>query len=60
MDINIILSLINTKLRDFYSSRDELLENMDNAYEMVEHLEENGYEYNEKLNKFVIKQSINK
>ncbi len=60
MDINVILSLINTKLRDFYSSRDELLEDMDNAYEMVAQLEENGYEYNEKLNKFVIKQWINK
>ena len=56
MDINVILSLINTKLRDFYSSRDELLEDMDNAYEMVAQLEANGYEYNEKLNKFVIKQ----
>lgn len=56
MDINIILSIVNTKLRDFYSSKDELLDNMDSAYEMVEKLEENGYEYSKELNRFVLTQ----
>lgn len=56
MDINIVLSLINTKLRDFYSSKEELLDDMDSAYEMVKKLEENGYEYSKELNRFVITQ----
>lgn len=56
MDINIVLSLINTRLRDFYSSKEELLDDMDSAYEMVKKLEENGYEYNKELNRFVITQ----
>ena len=60
MDINIVLSLINTKLRDFYSSKEELLDDMDSAYEMVKELEENGYEYSKELNRFVItKQTSN-
>lgn len=53
-DPTILLSFINTKLRDQYSSLEELCDDME--------LEENdlklilgtlSYEYNEKLNKFI-------
>ena len=48
----ILLSFINTKLRDFYSSLDELVEDFDyDKNEIIERLDEIGYHYDEKLNK---------
>lgn len=53
MDINIAYSMINMKLRDFYSSLDDLCEDMDiSKGELLEHFEKNGYRYNEERNKF--------
>ena len=47
MDINIAYSMINMKLRDFYSSLDDLCEDMDiSRGELTEHFEKNGYIYN--------------
>ena len=52
-DINIMLSMINMKLRDEFSS----LESFANYYslskeEIIERLEEKGYQYNENENQF--------
>ena len=53
MDINIAYSMINMKLRDFYSSLDNLCDDMDiRKNELLEHFEKNGYKYNENRNKF--------
>ena len=51
-DPNIILSIINMKLRDFYNSLDELIDNLDDGFEMVEILKANDYQYDEKINQF--------
>lgn len=56
MDINIAYSMINMKLRDFYSSLDDLCEDMDTPkQELIEHFEKNGYSYNENTNQFFAK-----
>ena len=56
MDINIAYSMINMKLRDFYSSLDVLCEDMDiSKIELLEHFEKNGYIYNENTNQFIQK-----
>ena len=56
MDINIAYSMINMKLRDFYSSLDVLCENMDiSKIELLERFEKNGYIYNENTNQFIQK-----
>ena len=56
MDINIAYSMINMKLRDFYSSLDDLCEDMDiSKIELLEHFEKNGYIYNENTNQFIQK-----
>lgn len=56
MDINIVYSMINMKLRDFYSSLDSLCEDMDiDKNELVEHFEKNGYIYDESKNQFSLK-----
>jgi len=52
-DINIMLSMINMKLRDEFSS----LESFANYYslskeEIIKRLEEKGYQYNENENQF--------
>ena len=50
----ILLSVVNTKLRDFYSNLDELCEDLNESREQIEtKLKEINYEYDEKLNKFV-------
>ena len=52
----ILLSIINTKLRDFYSSLDQLCDDLDeDKCEIIFLLENNGYFYNEKLNQFIKK-----
>ena len=56
MDINIAYSMINMKLRDFYSSIDDLCEDMDiSKIELLERFEKNGYIYNENTNQFIQK-----
>lgn len=56
MDINIAYSMINMKLRDLYSSLDDLCEDMDiSKGELTEHFENNGYIYNENTNQFIQK-----
>lgn len=53
MDINIAYSMINMKLRDFYSSLDNLCDDMDiDKAELINHFEKNGYIYNESTNQF--------
>ena len=53
-DPNLLLSVINTKLRDFYKSLDDLCEDLDYDKEEVETiLNENGYYYDEALNAFI-------
>lgn len=48
-----LLSVINTMLRDKYSSFDDLCEDIDiSADEIINELEAIGYSYNSKLNKF--------
>lgn len=53
-DANILLSVINTKLRDEYSSLDDLVdsENLDKEV-IIEKLKSIGYEYSESQNKFI-------
>lgn len=56
MDINIAYSMVNMKLRDFYSSIDELCEDMDiSKEELINHFEKNGYIYNKNTNQFSVK-----
>jgi len=52
-DPNILLSFINTKLRDFYQSIDDLCEALDLEREEIDKiLNANGYFYNESLNQY--------
>ena len=49
----ILLSVINTKLRDVYSSLDELCNDLDESKEeIISKLKSIGYEYNSELNQF--------
>ena len=49
-----LYSVLNTKLRDFYSSLETLCEAMNiNENELKEKLSIAGFEYNEKTNQFV-------
>ena len=53
-DAMMLLSAVNTKLRDFYGNLDELCEDMDeNKDNLIEKLKAIDYEYDEKLNRFV-------
>lgn len=52
-DPMMLFSMINMKLRDFYSSLDMLCEDMGvSKDEIVKRLGEAGFEYNEEQNKF--------
>ena len=52
-DPAMLLSYINMKLRDFYTSLDTLCKDLDiDKEELVKKLNNAGYEYNESLNKF--------
>lgn len=56
MDINIAYSMINMKLRDFYSSLDDLCDDIDiSKVDILEHFEKNGFIYNENTNQFIQK-----
>lgn len=54
MDSNLLLSIINTKLRDFYKDLDSLIEdfNIDKKY-LIKRLSEINYFYNEEYNQFI-------
>ena len=53
MDPNILVSMINMKLRDFYSSLDNYCDDMDISRSVIEEkLAKAGYEYNVDLNQF--------
>ena len=53
-DPMLLLSVVNTKLRDFYKNLDLLCEDMDvDKEEIMDILSKIDYEYDEQLNKFV-------
>lgn len=53
-DAMLLLSVVNTKLRDDYPSLDALCEDMNAEKEAIkETLKKIDYEYDEKLNRFV-------
>ncbi|MBU5487912.1 DUF4250 domain-containing protein [Clostridium sp. MSJ-8] len=52
-DPNILLSMINMKLRDMYSNLDNLCEDLDiDRVELEKKLEKIGYSYNSSVNQF--------
>ena len=53
-DAAMLLSFVNTKLRDYYSSLDEFCKaaGVERSY-IVDKLRKIDYEYDERLNKFV-------
>ena len=56
MDINIAYSMVNMKLRDFYSSLDDFCEGEDVEKDTIlAHFNDNGYIYNEETNQFICK-----
>ncbi|MCR5835195.1 MAG: DUF4250 domain-containing protein [Lachnospiraceae bacterium] len=49
-----LLSYVNTQLRDFYPTLEDMCNSLDiNQSELVEKLREVSYEYNKDLNKFI-------
>ncbi|WP_461810147.1 DUF4250 domain-containing protein [Faecalimonas sp.] len=53
-DAFLLLSVLNTKLRDYYGSLDALCEDMnEDKTDIVRKLENLGYEYDEGTNQFV-------
>lgn len=53
-DQMMLLSYVNTQLRDFYKNLDEFCNSQDvSAEELKKKLKTIDYEYDEKLNKFV-------
>jgi len=53
-DPAILLSYINTNLRDFYPSLDELCQSLNVSKEqIIQKLSSIGYSYNKELNKFI-------
>ncbi len=52
-DPNILLSMINMKLRDMYNNLDNLCEDLDiDRVELEKKLEKIGYSYNSSVNQF--------
>lgn len=52
-DPNVLLSYVNTRLRDEYSSLDDLCESMDaSPAGLTEKLAAEGYVYNAEINQF--------
>ena len=50
----LLLSVVNMKLRDFYSSLDALCDDLDeDKNDMIKRLSAAGYVYDEELNQFV-------
>ena len=49
-----LLSVVNTKLRDFYKNLDELCDDLNvDKKDIVDKLKDIGYEYDKKLNRFI-------
>ena len=56
MDIYIDYSMVNMKLRDFYSSLDDFCEGEDVEKDTIlARFNDNGYIYNEETNQFICK-----
>ncbi|GKX66992.1 DUF4250 domain-containing protein [Inconstantimicrobium mannanitabidum] len=56
MDPNMLFSLVNMKLRDFYSSLDDMCEDLDlNKQNLENKLASEGYIYLKEENKFILK-----
>lgn len=56
MDTNMLFSLVNMKLRDFYSSLDDMCEDLDlNKQNLEDKLASEGYIYLKEENKFILK-----
>ena len=56
MDINIVYSMVNMKLRDFYSSLDDFCEGEDVEKDAIlARFNDNGYIYNEETNQCICK-----
>lgn len=56
MDLNILLSLINTKLRDNYDNLEDLCEDLDyDIDDLNQKLNSINYYYDEKINQFISK-----
>ena len=54
-DPALLLSVVNTKLRDYYPTLDALCEDMDiEKKELVSKLEDIGYEYDENKKQFIV------
>ncbi len=57
MDANILLSIVNLKLRDKYENLDEFFDNEDyDKEEVINTLKSLGYEYDSTTNQFKSKQ----
>ena len=57
-DPNLLLSIINTKLRDFYKNLDDLCDDLDyDKDEIIEILKTINYYYDLKENKFISKEA---
>ncbi|CUO87762.1 Uncharacterised protein [Clostridium baratii] len=53
MDPNILVSIINLKLRDYYSNLENLCEDMNIDMNVLESsLEKGGFSYNKEINQF--------
>ena len=53
-DPNILLSMINTKLRDDFASLDDLCDSLDvDKEELLTKLKNAGYSYNPAINQFI-------
>ena len=53
MDPNILLSMVNLKLRDYYGSLEDYCEDLGiNKALLEENLEKIGYSYNREINQF--------
>lgn len=49
----LLLSIVNTKLRDFYSNLDELCQDLDESKdEIIDILANSGYIYDKEINQF--------
>ena len=56
MDPNILVSMVNMKLRDFYSSIDDLCDDLDENKEEIDNiLNSIGYFYSKENNQFICK-----
>lgn len=56
-DSNMLLSYVNLKLRDFYTSLDDMCDDMDvSKAEIEEKLQKIGYNYDSQRNQFLMTQ----